>query len=126
MVGKVITFKYFLSLSEANQSPIIVKKNRAFSPSYGKLAHIEGVRDRLREFFRCKKQWPQEKLLASFKDHALQGSYFKKHKIMECHLAGDVLLLYSFDNNVLTLLFCCSHNDLYGGRINNLQKLLDL
>lgn len=122
----MITFKKFLQLFEAEKTPIKVVYHPEFLPSYKAFLNVNGIRDALKEFFRCKKQWPQEKLIASFKDHALQGSYFKKHKILECHLAGDVLLLYRFDSHILNPLICCTHSDLKGGRIASLQKLLKL
>lgn len=119
-----MTFKDFLKLFEAERSPIIVDYLEPFKDSYKEFVHIEGVRDNLKEFFECKKQWPQKLLLSSFKDHKLTGEFFEKNKIMECHLSGDVLMLYIFDNHILRMCICCDHNTLKGGRSKSLQKLL--
>jgi mRNA-degrading endonuclease YafQ of YafQ-DinJ toxin-antitoxin module len=118
----MITFKYFLSLFEAQVSDPKVEFSPLFKESYNKFAHINGVRDNLQEFFRCKKQWPQEKLTSKCKDHALTGGFFQKNKILECHLAGDVLLLYRFSNHIITPLLCCDHDDIKGGKA---QALID-
>ncbi len=45
-----------------------------------------------------------------FKDHALVGEY---KGCRECHIKPDVLLVYSIQNNVLTLVRLGSHSELF-------------
>jgi hypothetical protein len=42
-------------------------------------------------------------------DHTLQG---KLAGIKECHLAGDVLLIYEHENDVVLMIDVCTHDEL--------------
>ncbi len=44
--------------------------------------------------------------------------------MMECHLDGDVLLLYTHENDEVFLLLCCQHDDLKGKTGSKLSKRL--
>lgn len=54
-----------------------------------------------------------KKLAYKFKDHPLKGDY---KEFRECHLEPDLLLIYSVEEEVLTLLLfrIGSHSELFG------------
>jgi mRNA-degrading endonuclease YafQ of YafQ-DinJ toxin-antitoxin module len=122
-------FELIKELLESNRQNIEVHFLPEFRETYSEFKNTPGVQDSLQEFFRCKKQWPQEALMSSMKDHALQGNHYKQFKMMECHLDNNILLLYKFDKNILTLVLCCWHEDVKGPRaksmVNKLKKILN-
>ena len=67
---------------------------------------IEGA---MKEFRRAKVETPPGRLPARMKDHRLQG---KLVAFRECHLAGDILLVYQHEQDVVKLVCICSHSDL--------------
>ncbi len=52
----------------------------------------------------------EESLPAEAKDHALQGEWNDFH---ECHLGGDMLLIYQTDNHTVYLTRLGSHAQLF-------------
>lgn len=73
----------------------------------------------LHAFVRCKIERPPTDLPRSMRDHHLTCdlSGFRK-----CHLAADILLIYTDKNNVVRPLLICQHDDLYGPRGKALKK----
>jgi addiction module RelE/StbE family toxin len=74
------------------------------------------------EFDRCKRSIPPRPLPTKMKDHKLDGPL---KDYMECHLAGDVLLIYKLAaNGAIKLLRVCTHADLKGPKAKALAKIL--
>lgn len=70
-------------------------------------------------FNEYKRVIPANRLPTAMKDHALKGVF---KGIRECHLADDVLLLYTHRKNEIRMLYICEHADLYGRRGRRLAK----
>ena len=64
---------------------------------------------------------PPRRLPNQMKDHVLQGNLAG---IRECHLSGDVLLLYTHEDNLVRMLYICEHSDLYGKRARQLATYI--
>jgi mRNA interferase YafQ len=77
------------------------------------------INDTITAFSKCKRQVPPARLPARMKDHALKG---KLWGFRECHLAGDILLVYTHRNDIVHLLTICRHDELYGGKGTALKK----
>jgi len=82
----------------------------------------EIVSEAMTTFDRCKRTIPPEPLPAKMNDHKLDGP-FKGY--MECHLDGDVLLIYKpAPGGTIKLLRVCTHADLRGPKAKVLAKQL--
>jgi len=77
------------------------------------LAQFPEIADTIETFNRNKRTRPPTPLPAHMRDHKLDG---RLKGVRECHLAGDVLLLYEHKDDVVKLLYICHHEDLYGKR----------
>jgi addiction module RelE/StbE family toxin len=55
------------------------------------------------------------------KDHKLDG---KLKGIKECHLAADILLVYTHENDAVDLLDVCRHSGLKGKKGKALSKIV--
>lgn len=55
------------------------------------------------------------------RDHSLDGSL---SWLRECHLDGNILLLYTHENDVVTLYRVCTHADIRGKQGAKLAALL--
>ena len=77
--------------------------------------------DRFKDFMDKKGKIPPERLPGTMRDHALTGalSGFK-----ECHLDGDVLLIYTHERDEVMLYRVCDHADIAGRRATKMAKLL--
>ena len=85
------------------------------------LASDPDVKAAVELFNRNKRLIPPVALPGKMKDHKLQG---KLAWIRECHLAGDILLLYTHENDTVHMLYICRHDDLYGKRAKQLNSYL--
>ena len=89
-----------------------------------KALHPE-IEETLKIFNEYKREIPPRRLPAHMKDHVLESPL---DGIRECHLADDVLLLYTHRRDVVEMLYICQHEDLYGRRQRQLaahiRKLL--
>jgi addiction module RelE/StbE family toxin len=74
-------------------------------------AVVPEIADTIAIFNEYKREIPPRALPRKMRDHALQGDL---DGFRECHLAGDVLLIYTHENNVVTMIKICRHTDLYG------------
>ena len=93
-----------------------------FKESYGALvATRPAIKEKFRTFLEFKTSIPPRVLPAGFKDHEL-GDRLKGYR--ECHLAGDILVVYTLKNNLLSLLMICTHDELRGGREKDLARRL--
>lgn len=84
---------------------------RGFKTSYRAYKNAAPtVKERLRIFNELKRRIPPALLPPEFRDHSLGGPLagFK-----ECHLADDVLLVYTHENDKVSLYRVCSHDELY-------------
>jgi hypothetical protein len=72
-------------------------------------------------FNRNKRETPPAPLPAKMKDHVLDRPL---KGVRECHLAADVLLLYTHRGHVVHMLYICRHSDLYGQRQRQLASVI--
>jgi addiction module RelE/StbE family toxin len=75
----------------------------------------------MKAFIGAKTKIPPDQLPGKMRDHVLDGAL---KGIRECHLAADVLLLYTHKNDVVRQLYICQHEDLYGNRAKQIAKLI--
>jgi mRNA-degrading endonuclease YafQ of YafQ-DinJ toxin-antitoxin module len=68
---------------------------------------------RIKDFMICKGEIPPRRLPGTMNDHALGGAF---SEFKECHLAGNVLLLYTHKGDLITLYRVCTHDDIHGKR----------
>lgn len=81
-----------------------------FRNSYSEhLGKAPGIEQKLRIFKEFKQHRPPKRLPVGFNDHALIGSLAG---FRECHLEGNVLLLYTDKHDLVTLIVVCNHDDL--------------
>jgi len=85
----------------------------AFSPLFRNsyleyFAKSPGIANKLKIFKEFKQPRPPKRLPAGFNDHALRGGL---DGFRECHLDGDVLLLYTDKHDLMTLIVVCKHDD---------------
>lgn len=78
-----------------------------------------GIVDAFHTFVRAKIERPPADLPRGMRDHHLTGDLAG---FRECHLAADILLIYTDKNNVVRPLLICRHDDLYGPRAKALKK----
>jgi len=69
------------------------------------------IRKPIEDFNVLKRLIPPGRLPNTMKDHTLKG---RLKGIGECHLAGDILLLYFHSDDVVNLLDVCTHDELHG------------
>jgi mRNA interferase YafQ len=76
---------------------------------------------RFKDFMEKKGKIPPERLPGTMRDHALTGALagFK-----ECHLDGDVLLIYTHENDVVMLYRVCDHDAIAGKNAKKMAKIL--
>ena len=80
------------------------------------------VSEAMTMFDRCKRAVPPKPLPPNMKDHKLQGPL---RAYRECHLAGDVLLIYQpLPDGTIYLLTVCEHGDLEGPKAKSLIERL--
>lgn len=72
----------------------------------------------IKTFNEYKREIPPRALPDFMNDHKLDGAL---KGIKECHLAPDVLLLYTHKDDVVRMLFICTHDDLYGKRARQIK-----
>ncbi|HET6619933.1 MAG TPA: type II toxin-antitoxin system mRNA interferase toxin, RelE/StbE family [Dongiaceae bacterium] len=106
----------------ASARVVTVRAADGFKDSYRALVGTsEGVATNMILFNVEKRKIPPGRLPNRMKDHVLKGQLAG---IRECHLSDDVLLLYTHEGDIVKLLRCCRHDDLYGGKIAALNKTL--
>jgi addiction module RelE/StbE family toxin len=79
------------------------------------------IKDSIKIFNEYKRVIPPRELPGKMKDHVLDG---KLKGIRECHLAPDVLLLYTHEGDTVRMLYICQHEDLYGKRAKQIAALI--
>lgn len=79
------------------------------------------IGDRLKAFLEYKTCVPPKLLPHGMNDHDL-GGRLKGYR--ECHLAGDILLIYTLKDHALTVYCLCDHSQLGGNREKALKKRL--
>ena len=68
------------------------------------------VQSKIEVFLRAKLASPAEKIPRGMKDHSLYG---KLDGLRECHICGNILLVYSLKSNCLRLIWICTHDELW-------------
>lgn len=97
-------------MSAGGERQVKVVPVLGFKEIYRKLLKEEpSIRETMTIFNEYKRKIPPERLPAKMKDHHLKGR-LDGHK--ECHLAADVLLIYTHENDVVTLIDVCRHSQL--------------
>lgn len=76
----------------------------------------------MRIFNEYKRDIPPTPLPGDMDDHALRS---KLAGYRECHLAPDVILVYTHEKDVVHLLTICNHADIEGKRQENTRKRLE-
>lgn len=72
------------------------------------------VKEAMATFDKCKRSIPPTPLPSGMRDHKLEGA-LKDYR--ECHLEGDVLLIYKpLPGGGIKLLRVCTHDDIAGPR----------
>lgn len=71
------------------------------------------IQDAIETFNKQKKEIPAGRLPKSMKDHKLDGNL---RDYRECHLAPDVLLIYTHEEDVIDMIDICTHTDITGPR----------
>jgi len=77
----------------------------------------------MKAFNEAKRKIPPTPLPDWMWDHGLRGSLAG---VEECHLANDVLLVYTHKDDVVTLLDCCTHEELDRSGSTVIKKRLRL
>jgi addiction module RelE/StbE family toxin len=91
-----------------------------FGDSYRKFFKLNpDIKDRLTEFNAAKREIPPRRLNEMFDDHALVGNL---KGVRECHLAHDILILYTHEDDLVRLILVCSHDDMEGTKAKALKK----
>ena len=89
---------------------VIVSVSSEFAASYRKFFRIESsIKEALTTFNKYKREIPPRRLPDKMRDHKLGGDL---NDFLECHLSGDVLLIYTHQDDRVHLLLCCAHRDL--------------
>lgn len=91
----------------------LVRYSRKFSKSYSKLVKgglKESVQNNIKSTIKILASG--HKLEVSYRDHKLTGEF---EGYRECHIQGDLLLVYKVEDNLLILLLANigSHSDLF-------------
>ena len=84
-------------------------------------AQDPSIKDTMAEFKKRKSQIPPQPLPGGMRDHKLDGP-LADYK--ECHLAGDILLIYTHANDVVTLCAVCTHADIDGKKTTKMAKVI--
>jgi addiction module RelE/StbE family toxin len=75
--------------------------------------------ERYKDFLEKKGKIPPERLPGTMSDHSLDG---RLSDYRECHLSGNVLLVYTHANDIVTLYRICDHGAIRGKRGSQLAK----
>ena len=79
-------------------------------------AKTPSIRGRLADFVDAKVQRPPKKFS---NEHKLNPPF---NEMSECHLASNTCLVFHDQDDVVTLLAVCNHDDLKGKRVKSLAK----
>jgi addiction module RelE/StbE family toxin len=94
----------------------------AYKPAWEKYSKAyPEIKETLTEFNEAKRKIPPARLPDKMRDHVLDG---KLKGIRECHLAPDVLMLYTHKDDVVTLLLVCQHDDIKGDKGKETAKTI--
>jgi addiction module RelE/StbE family toxin len=105
-------------MKKPKERKVKVAVSAAFGDSWRKYSKTHcGIKEKLTVFNSAKRKIPPDRLPGDMKDHVLGGNL---KGIRECHLDGDVLLLYTHADDLVTLLLVCQHADLKGSKAKEL------
>jgi mRNA interferase YafQ len=83
------------------------------------------IKEEIRIFNEYKRIKPPKRLPDRMKDHMLKGEKWRGYR--ECHLSGNILLVYTHENDIIKLFKIYSHDEIKGKRaqknIRTIRKL---
>jgi mRNA interferase YafQ len=86
---------------------------KGFKASWRKFKS-DALKEAMKVFNECKRAKPPKHLPRSMKDHRLTGPL---KDYMECHLEGDILLIYKpLAGGTIKLMRVCTHDEIKGPR----------
>lgn len=97
-----------------------------FRRRYKRFLPDSQIKSAMATFNAAKRDIPPTPLPEWMRDHKLHGRLVG---ISECHLANDVLLVYTHKDDVVTLLDCCTHDELTrdrGAHIRNRLRIASI
>jgi len=110
-------------MNSPKKRPVSVVPSPGVKEAFRKLKKLHPeIRDAIKIFNKNKRSIPPTPLPVEMKDHALKGAL---KGIRECHLdgrAGDILLLYTHENDVIRMLAICRHAELHHKKSSQLKK----
>lgn len=86
-----------------------IKRHKSFLKDFANIKLTDGQFERFVQFVALMRE--DKELPPESKDHALKGNWTD---FRECHLSGDVLLVYFVENNEITLVRIGSHSLIFG------------
>jgi addiction module RelE/StbE family toxin len=106
--------------AQKKEREVIFRPKPGFKERYEAfLKEDPSIEDSMKEFRDRKAEIPPGRLPEKMKDHKLDG---KLKGIKECHLAADILLVYTHENDAVDLLDVCRHSGLKGKKGKALSK----
>jgi len=90
-----------------------------FNDRYKRFLPDDQVERAMHVFNQAKRNIPPTDLPTWMKDHKLHGQLAAFY---ECHLANDVLLVYTHEDDVVTLIDCCTHIELTGTAVRIIRR----
>jgi len=86
-----------------------LKRHKSFLKDYANIKLTDGQFEKLITYLNCLKEGKE--LPTESKDHALKGNW---KDFRECHLSGDVLLVYTQINDDAILARIGTHSKIFG------------
>lgn len=96
-------------MAGAQQRKVKFEVVEGFKRRYQRFLPDAAVKKAMLDFNVAKRKIPPAPLDPKMRDHQLKGALAG---ISECHLAGDVLLLYTHKDDVVLLIDVCTHDEL--------------
>src|SRR6266853_6495049 len=94
---------------------------RGFGKRYKRFLPNPEIRAAMRVFNVAKREITPARLPDKMRDHALKGQLAGMN---ECHLAGDALLVYTHENDVVLMIDVCTHDELMNNGGQAIRKRL--
>jgi addiction module RelE/StbE family toxin len=101
---------------------VVFREAPGFHDEYVRFRELDAnVGQALNDFVRAKAKIPPDQLPGKMRDHKLDGP-LSQYK--ECHLASDVLLIYTHEKDTVTLYAVCTHKNIHGKAGKTMAKTL--
>jgi addiction module RelE/StbE family toxin len=106
--------------AQQKKREVVFQPKPGFKERYSAfLLEDPSIEKSMRVFRDCKSRIPPGRLPKRMNDHKLDG---KLKGIMECHLAGDILLIYKHEDDAVDLIDVCRHSGLKGKKGKALSR----